>query len=105
MERTMHEPNQDNAAKIDVAYVAHLARMYLDESEIETFQSQMEQIVDLVKQIDELDVTGVEPTSHAVAVTNVLREDKARDGVDRDLVLQNAPLEDNDHFIVPKIVE
>ena len=101
----MHEANQENAAKIDVAYVAHLTRMYLDETEIETFQSQMEQIVELVKKIDELDVTGVEPTSHAVAVTNVLREDKARPGIDRDLVLQNAPLEDNDHFVVPKIVE
>ncbi len=101
----MQETNQENVAKIDVAYVAHLARLHLDDQEIETLQPQMEQIVELVKKIDELDVTGVEPTSHAVAVTNVLREDTSREGIDRELVLQNAPLEDNDHFVVPKIVE
>ncbi len=101
----MDETDQKNAAKIDVAYVAHLARLYLDESEIETLQPQMEQIVELVKKIDELDVAGVEPTSHAVAVTNVLREDRSRSGIDRDLVLQNAPLEADDQFAVPKILE
>ncbi len=101
----MHELNQEDTAGIDVAYVAHLARLYLDESEIETLQPQMEQIIELVKKIDELDVAGVEPTSHAVAVTNVLREDKSRRGIDRDLVLQNAPLEADDQFAVPKIVE
>jgi aspartyl-tRNA(Asn)/glutamyl-tRNA(Gln) amidotransferase subunit C len=101
----MAEDKQNEAPKIDVAYVAHLARLYLDESEIETFQGQMEQIVDYVKQIEGLDVADVEPTSHAVAVTNVFRDDRSRPGIDRDRVLANAPQEANDQFVVPKIVE
>ncbi len=101
----MVDHKEHEASKIDVAYVAHLARLYLDDSERETFQGQLEQIVDYVKQIDELDVGDVEPTSHAVTVTNVLREDKPRPGIDRDHVLSNAPQEADDQFIVPKIVE
>jgi aspartyl-tRNA(Asn)/glutamyl-tRNA(Gln) amidotransferase subunit C len=104
-EISMVDHKEHEASKIDVAYVAHLARLYLDDSERETFQGQLEQIVDYVKQIDELDVGDVEPTSHAVTVTNVLREDKPRPGIDRDHVLSNAPQEADDQFIVPKIVE
>ena len=90
---------------LDVAYVANLARLYLDADEIATFQPQMEHIVGYVRQIDGLDVEDVEPTSHAVEVTNVLREDVARPGLDRDRVLANAPSEVNGLFSVPKIVE
>ena len=101
----MCEPKQTEAAKIDVAYVAHLARLHLDEDEIRALQPQMEAIVDLIQKIDELDVSAVEPTSHASAVANVFREDKARDGIDRDRVMANAPAEVDDQFSVPKILE
>ena len=101
----MDATNQQNAAKIDVAYVAHLARLHLDADEIKALQPQMEAIVDLVTKIDELDVSDVEPSSHASAVTNVFREDKAREGIDRDRILANAPLEVDGQFAVPKILE
>ena len=101
----MDATNQQNAAKIDVAYVAHLARLHLDADEIKSLQPQMEAIVDLVTKIDELDVSDVEPSSHASAVTNVFREDKAREGIDRDRILANAPLEVDGQFAVPKILE
>ncbi len=101
----MCETKQPDVAKIDVAYVANLVRLRLDEDEIRALQPQMEAIVDLIKKIDELDVSAVEPTSHASAVTNVFREDKARDGIDRDRVLANAPAEVDGQFSVPKILE
>ena len=101
----MDEIDPKNVAKIDVAYVAHLARLHLDADEIKSLQPQMEAIVDLIKKIDELDVSDVEPSSHASAVTNVFREDKARDGIDRDRILANAPLEVDGQFAVPKILE
>ena len=77
---------QNDLEKIDVRYVANLARLYLDDSEVETFQGQMEGIVQYVKQIGELDLSGIEPTSHARPVQNVLREEvkeKLKWSVDR----------------------
>jgi aspartyl-tRNA(Asn)/glutamyl-tRNA(Gln) amidotransferase subunit C len=101
----MQQNQQSRGKELDVAYVANLARLYLTDEEIATFQPQMEHIVGYVRQIDALDVSGVEPTSHAVAVVNVLREDKSRPGLDHERVMANAPDEANDLFAVPKIVE
>ena len=101
----MSGTGHDNAGKIDVAYVAHLARLQLTEPEIAKFQGQLEQIVSFVKKIGELDLSGIEPTSHAYSIVNVFREDESRPGLDRDPVLKNAPATANDQFLVPKIVE
>ena len=101
----MGDDKEVTVPQIDVAYVAHLARLHLDEDEIKTLQPQMEEIVSLVKKIDALDVDDVEPTSHAVAVVNVLREDKARTGIDHDVVMENAPLDLDGRFGVPRILE
>lgn len=91
--------------KIDVAYVAHLARLYLTEEEIRTFQGQMDHIVGYMKKIDELNLENVEPTSHAVTVQNVFREDVVRPGLAVEQVMANAPVNVSDQFQVPKIVE
>jgi aspartyl-tRNA(Asn)/glutamyl-tRNA(Gln) amidotransferase subunit C len=99
------EADQDGVEKIDVRYVANLARLYLDDSEVETFQGQMEGIVDYVKQIGKLDLSGIEPTSHARPVQNILREDVARPGLDHDEVMDNAPREKDGQFSVPQIIE
>ena len=91
--------------KIDVKYVANLARMNLTEDEIATFQGQLEQIVGYVEKLTELDVDGIEPTSHAHPVMNVFRTDEVRESLDRDDVLANAPDQVESQFKVPKIVE
>jgi len=91
--------------KIDVRYVAHLARLYLTDEEAETFQRQLEDTVGYVRKIGELDLAGIEPTSHAHLVQNVFRADEPREGLDRDTVLENAPAGEQGQFIVPRIVE
>ena len=91
--------------KIDVTYVANLARVHLTDEETKTFQGQMEQIVEYVKKIGELDLTGIEPTSHTHPVFNVYRADDEKPGLDRDSVLKNSPASNEGQFIVPKIVE
>jgi aspartyl-tRNA(Asn)/glutamyl-tRNA(Gln) amidotransferase subunit C len=101
----MGDLKQSEAVGIDVAYVAHLARLHLDEVEIATLQPQMEEIVGLVKKIDELDLSGVEPSAHATEVVNVLREDVPKAVIEHDRVMANAPLEAEDRFVVPKILE
>jgi aspartyl-tRNA(Asn)/glutamyl-tRNA(Gln) amidotransferase subunit C len=91
--------------RIDVAYVARLARLSLTEEEVRTFAAQLREIVDYVRKINELDVRGIEPTSHAHPVTNVLRKDEVRPGLEREAVLANAPAHAQAQVLVPKIVE
>jgi len=91
--------------RIDVRYVAHLARLDLTDAERDEFQRQMDHIVEYVNQIREVDVEGVEPTAHAVAVQNVFREDAARPGLDHEQALANAPEQAMGQFKVPIIVE
>ena len=93
-----------NAEKIDVAYVANLARIQLTAAELQTFQAQLAQIVDYVKDLEHVDVSAVEPLAHTDQIANVLRKDEPRDGLERQVVLANAPVHDNEQFLVPKII-
>ncbi|MCE9613666.1 MAG: Asp-tRNA(Asn)/Glu-tRNA(Gln) amidotransferase subunit GatC [Lentisphaerae bacterium] len=90
---------------IDVRYVANLARLHLTDAEIDTFQGQLSQIVDYVQTINQLDLTGIAPTSHAHPLENVFRADEVKPSLDRAEVMRNAPQSRDGQFIVPKIVE
>ncbi len=92
------------AETIDVAYVARLAQLDLSDDERRAFQAQMEKIVAYVKEIQGIDVAGIEPTAHAVPLHNVFRRDEIRPGLERDAVLANAPAQDGEQFLTPKIV-
>jgi len=99
------EKKAQTGDSIDVAYVAHLARMHLSEEERARFQGQLQQIVEFVKKIQALDVTGIEPTSHARVRTNVFRADEVQPDLDSETAMRNAPAQTNGQFLVPKIVE
>jgi aspartyl-tRNA(Asn)/glutamyl-tRNA(Gln) amidotransferase subunit C len=101
----MSEKSDSKTVGIDVAYVAHLARLDLNDREIAVLQPQMDEIVGFVKKIDELDVSEVEPTAHAVPVVNVLRDDEPKAVFDHDRMMANAPHEADGLFVVPKILE
>jgi len=101
----MGDTDQAKAKGLDVAYVAHLARLQLTDAEIDLFQGQMEQIVHYVEKIGALDVAGVEPLSHTVAVSNVWREDDPRPGIRHAEAMANAPEQRDGLIAVPKIVE
>ena len=98
----MNEKVQD---KIDVSYVARLARVKLSPEETALFQSQLHEIVGYVRKVRELDVSGVEPTAHGIPMQNVLRKDEVVPGLQRDAVLANAPARSEEQFVVPRIVE
>ena len=89
----------------DIAYVAHLARLELSDAEKAKLSAQLAGILDYVAKLNEVDVTGIEPTAHAIPLTNVLRKDEPRPSIDRERILKNAPETARDLFIVPKIVE
>ena len=93
------------APEIDIKYVAHLARLHLTPDEEKKFGAQLDGILGYIEKLKELDVTGVEPTAHAVPMVNVMRPDEIRPSLPHDDALHNAPAKAGGLFIVPKIVE
>jgi aspartyl-tRNA(Asn)/glutamyl-tRNA(Gln) amidotransferase subunit C len=89
---------------IDVNYVANLARLSLSPEEKTLFQRQLNDIVGYMREIERVNLEGVEPTSHAVPIRNVFRADEPRKGLEREEALANAPLGDGRQFMVPRIV-
>lgn len=89
----------------EVRKVALLARLELTDDEIELQGKRLNQLLDQFAKLQELDVTGVEPTSHSFPVYNVMREDRSRPSLSREEVLQNAPEAQDGCFLVPRILE
>ncbi len=94
--------------KIDeaqVGKVAKLSRLELSDVEVEEFTGQLRAILEYVEKMNELDTEGVEPLAHCLAISNVLREDCARESLGTEVALANAPQRDGDFFKVPKILD
>ena len=89
----------------DVKYVANLARLALTPAEEEKLGAQLNNILGYIEKLKELDVAGIEPTSHAVPLINVFRPDEIRPSISNEEALRNAPAKANGLFLVPKIVE
>ncbi len=89
----------------DVLHVARLARLELSDAELETMRAQLDSILAYIDRLKELDVTGVEPTSHAVARVNVMRDDVVAPSFPPDEMLRNAPDRVGELVRVPRILE
>jgi aspartyl-tRNA(Asn)/glutamyl-tRNA(Gln) amidotransferase subunit C len=87
--------------RAQVLHVARLARLELDEAEVERMASELSKVLDHVEQIRELDLEGVAPTSHVVDVTGVVRPDEPVASLPRDVVLAAAPEPVEGGFGVP----
>ncbi len=88
----------------DVRHVARLARLELDEDEIASLTSQLDQILAYIDKLNELDTSGVEPTTHALAIENAFREDEVKPSIDRDTILAGAPRTNGESFVVPRVI-
>lgn len=93
--------------EIDIAHVARLARIRLDEDELVEYSRQCADILEHAAQVQALDTEGVEPTAHALPMTNSFREDQITPEriLDRDEVLAQAPEVEGVHFRVPRAIE
>ena len=89
----------------DVLHVARLARLELSEPELEKMREQLNSILTYIDRLKELDVAGVEPTSHAVPTVNVMRDDVVVPSFPREEMLANAPDRVGEFFRVPRIIE
>jgi aspartyl-tRNA(Asn)/glutamyl-tRNA(Gln) amidotransferase subunit C len=84
-----------------VLHVARLARLELTDEEVERYAGELSKVLDYIEKIEELDLDGVEPTSHVVEIENRLRADEPRPSWPRDEMLDSAPDAADDGFRVP----
>ncbi|MGE0795402.1 MAG: Asp-tRNA(Asn)/Glu-tRNA(Gln) amidotransferase subunit GatC [Acidimicrobiia bacterium] len=88
----------------DVAHVARLARLTLDDDELDRFTVQLGAVLAHAEDVASLDTEGVPPTAHPLPLVNVLRDDVVRPSLDRDEVLASAPAVEDRRFKVPPIL-
>ncbi len=88
-----------------VDHVARLARLGLSEQERIRMQTELDHILGHVEKVQELDLAGIEPTSHSVPIRNVMRDDEAGLSLEQADVLMNAPEAEDGRFRVPRIIE
>ncbi len=91
--------------KETVKKVANLARIRMNDEELERMAPQLSKIIGFVEQLGEVDTDNVEPLANVVDITLALREDAVTDGDCAGKVLANAPEETQGYFVVPKVVE
>ena len=92
-------------SRSDVEHVARLARLALSDAEIEKMREQLTAILAHIDTLRALDTEQVEPTSHAVPMENVMRDDEPRPSLPQEEMLANAPDRSADFFRVPRIIE
>jgi aspartyl-tRNA(Asn)/glutamyl-tRNA(Gln) amidotransferase subunit C len=93
-----------SSEKIDVRYVAKLARIALTDDEVERFGTQLGDLLEHVDALGKLDVSNVPATAQVVESRNVEREDVERPCLDREVVLAQAPQRQGGFFRVPRII-
>ena len=92
-------------SKEQIRHVANLARIHLEDADVERLQEDMSHILNMAGQIVDLDTEGVAPTTHAIAIENAFREDERRPSCPRNIILKNASAHDEEAFLVPQVVE
>lgn len=91
-------------SKADVLHVAHLARLDIDDVDVDRFAEQIDTILDYVDMLRQVDTTGVAATSHAITLTNAFRDDEVHAHLETEDALANAPEKDDDTFVVPRVI-
>lgn len=88
-----------------VKRIGRLARIRIEEDEVATYQDELNVILGFVEQLNEVDISNVEPMTSVMPMSLRRREDKVTDGDVADRVVKNAPLSEDNFFMVPKVVE
>jgi aspartyl-tRNA(Asn)/glutamyl-tRNA(Gln) amidotransferase subunit C len=91
--------------KISIEHLAQLARLSVSDNEKTLFAKQIDSILSYVDKLNELDTGNVQPTSHVISLSNVVREDLPKDSLEREDALRNAPDRTDKFYRVPKIIE
>ncbi|MGH1565074.1 Asp-tRNA(Asn)/Glu-tRNA(Gln) amidotransferase subunit GatC [Mumia sp. DW29H23] len=94
----------DGISRADVAHLANLARIDLSDAELDRLTPELTVILESVAQVAEVAAADVPPTSHAVPLSNVFREDVVTPGLTPEQALAGAPVVEQQRFAVPKIL-
>jgi aspartyl-tRNA(Asn)/glutamyl-tRNA(Gln) amidotransferase subunit C len=90
---------------ISIDHLAGLARLALTDEEKSVYESQLDNILQYMEALNGIETAGIEPTSHVISISNVMREDMPRPALGRDDALKNAPDRTDAFYRVPKIIE
>ena len=91
--------------KEDVKKIASLSKLEFTEEELEKFTSQIEDIMNMSHQLSKIDTEGLKPTINVTNAVNIMREDVAEKGVDRDELMKNVPEHEDGFIKVPAILD
>lgn len=90
--------------RAEVEHVARLARLKIDDADVEKLTDQLNNILSYMEKLNELDTSAIEPMAHALPLSNAFREDKVRPSFEPDDTLANAPEKDRTFFLVPRVI-
>jgi len=88
----------------EVSHVADLARLHMSQEEIDAMAKQLDDILTYVAKLNELDTGSIVPTTHAISIVNAFREDEVKLSLEREKTLANAPQQNSESFVVPKVI-
>ncbi len=88
----------------EVSHVADLARLHMSQEEIEAMARQLDDILTYVAKLNELDTEAIVPTTHAISIVNAFREDEMKPSLVREKALANAPQQNGESFVVPRVI-
>lgn len=89
----------------EVKKIALLSRLEIKEDRVEAVQQQLSDILSYMELIEQADISEVEPTAHAVFMSNVMRDDAPQESLPNEDALQNAPEAEGGYFKVPKVIQ
>ena len=91
--------------KEDIQNVAGLSRLAIPDTETDVYIAQLGGFLEYVENLKEIDTEGVAPTTYALPMQNVFREDVVKPSLDREAALSNAPMKEDGYFKVPRVLE
>jgi aspartyl-tRNA(Asn)/glutamyl-tRNA(Gln) amidotransferase subunit C len=91
--------------RTEVDHIAGLARLELSEDELNRYREQLSAVLDYAARLQELDTSGIPPTSSVLPLRSVLRPDRSRPGLPTEDLLRGAPESENNQFRVPPVLE
>lgn len=102
---TSMDGDKMKVTKEDLQNVAVLSRLAIAEDQEEKYLGQLDKILTYMDNLSALDTTDVKPTTYALPMQNVFREDVVKESLGREAALANAPLKEDGYFKVPKVLE
>lgn len=91
--------------KNDIDTVASLSRLHINEDEVPAVMDKLDKFLNYVENLKSVDTTNIEPTTYALKMQNVFREDVVKNSLPREAALSNAPLKEDGYFKVPRVLE